>query len=85
MIASADDKPRPAFIDLAYSIDTFLPIVDLHQEKHWEPLGPRDETWWSSAWWWAFLPQLYLWIHVAAGWILTTIAVAGFTGIVRKE
>lgn len=83
---STDDKPRPAFIALAYSLDTFLPIIDLHQEDHWEPLGPRVEFRWTSWFWWRdFLPQLYLWLHITAGWVLTTIAVAGFTGIVRKE
>jgi hypothetical protein len=27
----------------------------------------------------------YRWSHILAGWLLTTLAVAGFTGLVRKD
>ena len=29
--------------------------------------------------------RAYLWAHIIIGWALTTLAVAGFSGIVRKD
>jgi len=26
-----------------------------------------------------------MWLHIAVGWIFTTLAVAGFTGLVKKD
>ena len=65
----------PRFQALAYSLDAFLPIVDLHQEGFWlpdagKPLGA--------------LIRLYLWIHIASGWLLSTLFVSGVTGLVRR-
>jgi hypothetical protein len=61
---------------LVYSLDTFLPVIDFHQESYWLPssstaLGRAIRT--------------YLWIHIGMGWALTTLAVIGFTGLVRKK
>lgn len=83
-MSEKDSKSKPRFWSLVYSADVFLPIIDLHQEKHWEPRGPTTETR-GRAWWRASLPQLYFWVHIILGWGLTTLAVAGFTGIVKKE
>ncbi len=83
------DIDYPEFNSFWYSLDTFLPIVDLHQQTYWLPntkksgkiplilfklkigevSGPRL--------------RLYLWIHIACGWILTSLWVAGFSGLVR--
>ena len=82
----AEHKPLPAgypsFSPLAYSIDTFVPILNLQQKDSWqvddrarcEP-GPERCGYWL---------RIYLWLHTAFGWIITTLAVAGFTGLVRK-
>jgi hypothetical protein len=60
----------PAFHAGAYTLDVLLPVVDLGQEKAWTPHG------------WA----LYLsWSLIAVGWILTTAAVAGLTGIFKRD
>lgn len=59
-----------AFNPVTYSIDTFVPLVDLHQAKFRLPSGE--------------LYRLYLWIHISAGWLLTTLLIAGITGLVRK-
>ena len=53
-----------------------LPIVDLHQEKYWLPDARKDYGW---------LYQAYLWLHIIFGWILTTVLVAGLTGLVKKD
>ncbi len=80
VIAQTDkDKPehyRP-FNCFVYSLETFLPLVDLQQAKHWAPnagLGP------------AFGRRLrwYLWVHIVAGWFFTLMLVAAFTGLVQK-
>ena len=60
----------PKFNPLVYSIDTFVPLVNLYQAKYWLPKS------------WFF--RLYHWIHIGAGWILTTLLVLGLTGLIRK-
>jgi hypothetical protein len=68
--------PYPQFNPALYSIDVFLPIVDLHQESYWIPNTgqPGGKP---------FL--VYMIIHIMAGWFLTTLFVAAITGVVRKE
>ena len=53
---------------VGYSVDTFLPIVDLGQANLWAPTG------------WV---QWLEWLVVLAGWALSALFVAGFTRIVR--
>jgi len=60
----------PKFNAFAYSIDTLLPIVDLHQENYWLPTG------WVHVW---------LWAHIGGGWVFTTLAVVGFTGLASRD
>jgi hypothetical protein len=78
----------PNFRALTYSIDVFLPIVSFSQEEHWRPgnLGFLDqpkERWYDPrSWNWL---RFYNRLHIILGWVLTTIAVLGFTGIIRKE
>lgn len=66
----------PEFNSFVYSVDSFLPIVDLHQENYWLPRGDGD-------WGWFF--RLYLWLHIAVGWLLSTVAVFGLTGLIKKD
>jgi hypothetical protein len=47
-----------------------LPIGDLGQEKAWIPQG------WARNW---------AWFLIGAGWFLTTAAVAGLTGIFKRD
>jgi hypothetical protein len=65
----------PRFEALFYSLDAFLPIVDLHQESFWLPDAGKP---------FGALVRLYLWIHIAAGWLLSTLFVSGVTGLVRR-
>ena len=60
----------PKFNSLVYSIDTFVPLVNLYQAKYWLPKRKFF--------------RLYHWVHIAAGWILTTLLVVGLTGLVRS-
>jgi hypothetical protein len=65
----------PRFEALFYSLDAFLPIVDLHQESFWLPDAGKP---------FGALVRIYLWIHIAAGWLLSTLFVSGVTGLVRR-
>jgi hypothetical protein len=61
----------PAFCPLAYSVDVFIPVLNLHQEENYHVIA-----------WWALL---YMWVHIIVGWTITTLLVAGLTGLIKKE
>jgi hypothetical protein len=60
----------PRFRSIVFSLDALVPLVNLHQENHWTPHG---------------LVRWYMVFHIIAGWVGTTLFVAGFTGIVRRD
>lgn len=66
----------PAFNGLMYSLDTFFPFVDFHQEAYWLPFAGDRFGWFFRLW---------LWVHIIAGWVLSTMAVAGLTGLIKKD
>ncbi|MDN5200545.1 hypothetical protein QQ008_04210 [Fulvivirgaceae bacterium BMA10] len=76
----------PVFNSFVYSIDAFVPIVNLHQLNYWLPdankgseiniLGANLKK--------GSLLRIYLWFHIAFGWIFTSFWVAGLTGLVKK-
>ena len=66
----------PCFYPFGYTIDTVIPIINVHQADHWGPDGSRPFGWfWVGAAWGA----------TAAGWALATLLVAGYTGLVRQD
>ncbi|HKD67690.1 MAG TPA: hypothetical protein VKB84_12670 [Candidatus Binataceae bacterium] len=78
----------PPFNAFVYSLENFLPVVDLHQGEYWRPnpssgaannLHPADE---QRAYAGIFL-RWYLWIHILAGWILTPLLAAGLSGLIH--
>ena len=64
----------PKFNPWIYSLDVFLPIIDLRLKNAWIPNAntPCGEA-----------LRYYFWVQTASGWVLTTLWVAGFTGLVR--
>src|SRR6266849_7642360 len=96
------DKEKPEhfrpFNSFVYSLETFLPLVDLHQAKHWAP-DPEIRQLRPPAPVAAFKPlskyqhqfgpafgrrlRWYLWIHILAGWFFTSMLIAGITGLVQ--
>ena len=72
----------PKFNKFIYSLDTFLPIVDLKEKSYWLPNANKTLT--GSTFPYGEAVRIYLWIHILLGWILTTLWVAGFSGLVRK-
>jgi hypothetical protein len=66
----------PAFNAFIYSIDAFIPFLDLILEHYWIPN--------ANAGWCGCLLRIYLWIHIIVGWFLSTIFLTAVTGIIRK-
>ncbi|MBC8218878.1 MAG: hypothetical protein H8E73_10470, partial [Planctomycetes bacterium] len=76
----------PVFNSLVYSIDVFVPVVDLHQAKYWLPNANRGSELVptsSAALCTGGLLLLWLWVEIACGWVLTTLFLVGLTGLVR--
>lgn len=64
---------------LMYSVDVFVPLVDFGVGPAYVP-GKVDAGMEASE---VTLFRIYYWFHVAAGWLICTVAVAGLTGLVR--
>lgn len=63
------EDPAPAFQPVIYTLDLLLPIVDLGQERAFQPSGAQQ--------WLAYL-------LIAAGWLLATTVAAGLTRSLRR-
>ncbi len=66
----------PCFYPFGYTVDTVIPIINVHQADHW---GPDAHA--PTGWLWVF----GAWGATAAGWALATLLVAGYTGLVRQN
>jgi hypothetical protein len=88
--APAHYPPFNAFI---YSLDNFIPIVDLHQGLYWRPnprpaskkgtpvIGREIDLGGIAG----SLLRWYLWFHILVGWILTPLLFAGLSGLIRVD
>ena len=65
-----------AFQPVVYSLDSFIPFVDLRQEGGWLPNTSID---------WGWPTMVYLWLHIALGWVLSTLTALSFTSVVRQR
>lgn len=93
-VASGEAPPHyPVFNPLVYSLENFLPVVELHQDKYWRPNPrhsvrgrakrsgePGDPSSNPSR-----LLRCYLWLHILAGWTITPLLFAGLSGLVRPD
>ncbi len=66
----------PCFYPAGYAVDVVVPIINLRQAENWRPDG-------HAAWGWAYIAVG--WVASGLGWAFTTLAVAGYTGLVRKD
>jgi hypothetical protein len=66
----------PPFEGWAYALDTFLPLVSLFMEEYWIPDGSQPL---------GAAVRFYLWIHITAGWILSSLFAGGLLGLVRQK
>ena len=62
----------PCFNSWVYGADVVLPIIDFGQDGSWRPVGSR---------WWVWSR----WALIAAGWVLASVFVAAFTGLIQRE
>ena len=78
------DLPRhyPPFNAVIYSLENFLPLVDLHQGTYWRP-NPHHGSGGQQRPLSGRLLRWYLWAHILAGWVLTPLLAAGLSGLVR--
>jgi hypothetical protein len=82
------EDPTVGLHPILYSIDVFVPFINLRQEQHWWPdetasgecsiLGLKIPVR-------GYLLRYYLWLQVIAGWLLSAIFVAGVTGLIHND
>jgi hypothetical protein len=76
MVSTANRPATTATLSpLMYSLDVFLPVIDLHQEDQWWPDAILKQ---------ARRLRAYLWCQILLGWILSAIFLAGVTGLIGK-
>ena len=66
----------PCFYPVGYTIDTVIPLINVHQAAYW---GPDGHTLWGHVW------AVGTWVATVLGWALATLLVAGYTGLVRRD
>jgi uncharacterized protein YjbI with pentapeptide repeats len=69
---STDSKPwqDELLYRAGYSVDLFLPLVNMHIDEKWEPNGS--------------ILQLYASIHAIVGWLVVPLLVAALAGIMKR-
>ena len=67
----------PRFNAAVYSADVLLPVVALEMQEYWVPDSSKSTR--------GVLTRWFLWLQILAGWALTLLAVAGFSGIVKSD
>ncbi|MFV0411104.1 MAG: hypothetical protein ACK5LJ_15815 [Paracoccus sp. (in: a-proteobacteria)] len=66
----------PRFNSLIYSADTLIPAIPLGMQSYW---APDDRKLAGDT------AQSYLWVHIALGWTLIFLALAGFAGLISSD
>jgi hypothetical protein len=76
----------PPFSSFVYSLENFLPVVELHQGEYWRP-NPLHVTGADrrAAGFAAHALRWYLWAHILAGWTITPLLFAGLAGLLRND
>ena len=80
----------PEFHPFLFSVDTFVPLLNLHQESFWYPAPDGGRPyWWSipkgegfSLWFWL---EWWYWFHIVVGEILTSLFLLSVTGLLRPR
>jgi hypothetical protein len=57
------------FNSFIFSLETFVPLLELDMAKQWKPTGK--------------IFRLYFYLHKIFGWILTTLWIGGLTGLIK--
>lgn len=87
-----DDAYQPKFSAFVYSLDVFLPIVNLNQVEHWKPQPKSDYlntanqerlvTHYAS---FSFWLKLWMYFQILSGWFLVTLLIGGLSGLIREK
>ena len=73
----AEAASYPKFNSLVYSADTLLPVVAMEMQSYWIPDdSDRGVGMWA---------RRFLWLQIIAGWALSLLAVAGFSGLIKSD
>jgi hypothetical protein len=84
-ITAASRASYPRFEPFIYFLECFVPFLDLKQRAYWLPnanTGPIALPGTNLRW--GGVLRIYYWVHLVLGWIVNTLWIAGFTGIVRR-
>lgn len=65
----------PCFSPFGYAINTVIPLINVHQADFW---GPNARVSWGR------VGVVVTYLGTLFGWLLATLAVAGYTGLARK-
>jgi hypothetical protein len=65
----------PEFNAWMYSLDALLPVIEIGQKAFWRPDPPKPG---------GFLAINYFYFQSVAGWALSLLAIAGFSGLVKS-
>ncbi len=81
-----------AFNSWGYSLDVFLPVIDLQESRQWMLKSTPEQTITLCIFKTSFclkgdgeLLRYYFWSHIILGWLFTSLWVAGFTGLIRRN
>jgi hypothetical protein len=76
----------PVFNAFVYSLESFIPLIKFDQAANWTPNANRGSE--ISIFHWhvhtGCLLRYYLYCHIAAGWLLTSLWVGAVTGLVKS-
>ena len=72
--AQWEARSYPGFNPWMYSLDTLFPVLEIDQKSFWRVDPTRD---------WGRPTKAYFYFQSMIGWILSVLAIAGFTGFVR--
>ena len=81
-------NPTEELNPVLYSLDVFLPFVNLHQEHYWWPAKSVSGECVVLGWPVRIRGSLlrsYLWGQIIVGWLLSAIFLAAVTGLIRND
>ena len=74
-----------SFNSVMYSIDSFVPIINFHQQNARLPKSGRQCTLFEAKRDCGSLLSVYFWVHIVMGWVVSSLFVMSFTNLVRKH
>ena len=88
IFSSCTKDINQSFNAIIYSVDKFVPLLDLDHAKHWQP-GKDKKGVWDLGWLGSINLTgngltIYIAIHTFVGWVLTTIFIVGLTGVIKQ-